>query len=71
MNSMEYAHWMNAANNTTSGRDLFSQEEMEHIEAYFYDPVNNLPVFVAKTQVAGNMEIARPVNMPIVETRTG
>ena len=22
MNSMEYAHWMNAANNTTSGRDL-------------------------------------------------
>lgn len=27
MNSMEYAHWMNAANNTTSGRDLLSQEE--------------------------------------------
>lgn len=48
MNSMEYAHWMNAANNTTSGRDLLSQEEMEHIEVYFYDPVNNLPVFVAK-----------------------
>lgn len=48
MNSMGYAHWMNAANNTTSGRDLLSQEEMEHIEAYFYDPVNNLPVFVAK-----------------------
>ena len=48
MNSMVYAHWMNAANNTTSGRDLLSQEEMEHIEAYFYDPVNNLPVFVAK-----------------------
>lgn len=48
MNSMEYAHWMNAANNTTSGRDMLSQEEMEHIEAYFYDPVNNLPVFVAK-----------------------
>ena len=48
MNSMEYAHWMNAANNTTSGRDQLSQEEMEHIEAYFYDPVNNLPVFVAK-----------------------
>ena len=48
MNSMEYAHWMNAASNTTSGRDLLSQEEMEHIEAYFYDPVNNLPVFVAK-----------------------
>ena len=48
MNSMEYAHWMNAANNTSRGRDLLSQEEMEHIEAYFYDPVNNLPVFVAK-----------------------
>lgn len=48
MNSMEYAHWMNAANNTTSGRDLFSKEEMDHIEAYFNDPVNNLPVFIAK-----------------------
>lgn len=48
MNSMEYATWMNAANNTTSGRDLFSREEMEHIEAYYRDPANNLPVFVAQ-----------------------
>lgn len=47
MDSMEYATWMNAANNLTSGRDLFSREEMEHIEAYYNDPQNNLPVFVA------------------------
>ena len=48
MNSMEYANWMNTAGMTTNGRPIFSQEEMDHIEAYFYDPVNNSPVFVAK-----------------------
>ena len=47
MNSMEYANWMNAANNQTNGRDLFSPEEMEHITAYYNDPVNNSPVFIA------------------------
>lgn len=47
MDSMEYANWMNAANNLTNGRDLLSQEEMEHIEAYYNDPVNNSPVFIA------------------------
>lgn len=47
MDSMQYATWMNAANNTTNGRDLLSQEEMEHIQAYYNDPVNNLPVFIA------------------------
>ena len=31
MDSMQYATWMNAANNTTRGRDLLSQEEMDHI----------------------------------------
>lgn len=46
MNSMEYANWMNAANNLTNGRDLFSPDEMEHITAYFNDPANNSPVFV-------------------------
>lgn len=46
MNSMEYANWMNAANNRTNGRDLFSADEMEHITAYFNDPANNSPVFV-------------------------
>ena len=46
MNSMEYANWMNAANNLTNGRDLFSADEMEHITAYFNDPANNSPVFV-------------------------
>lgn len=47
MDSMEYANWMNAANNLTNGRDLFSPEEMEHITAYYNDPVNKSPVFVA------------------------
>lgn len=47
MDSMQYATWMNAANNNTNGRDLFSQEEMEHIKAYYEDPVNNSPVFIA------------------------
>lgn len=46
MNSMEYANWMNAANNLTNGPDLFSADEMEHITAYFNDPANNSPVFV-------------------------
>lgn len=46
MNSMEYANWMNAANNLTNGRDLFSPDEMEHITAYYNDPQNNLPVFI-------------------------
>lgn len=47
MDSMQYATWMNAANNTTNGRDLFSQEEMDHIRAYYEDPANNSPVFIA------------------------
>lgn len=48
MNSMQYASWMNAAGMNTKGKNIFSQEEMEHIEAYFNDPVNNSPVFIAK-----------------------
>lgn len=47
MDSMEYASWLNAANTTTNGKNLLSQEEMEHIEAYYNDPVNNSPVFIA------------------------
>ena len=47
MNSLDYANWMNAASKNSNGRDYFSQEEMEHIKAYYYDPVNNLPVFIA------------------------
>ncbi len=46
MDSMEYANWMNAANNLTNGRDLFSPDEMKHITDYYNDPVNNSPVFV-------------------------
>lgn len=47
MDSMEYMNWMNAAGQTTNGRNIFSQEEMDHIKAYYDDPVNNSPVFVA------------------------
>ena len=46
MNSMQYATWMNAAGQNTNGRDIFSQDEMKHIKAYYEDPVNNSPVFV-------------------------
>lgn len=46
MNSMQYATWMNAAGQNTNGRNIFSQDEMEHIKAYYEDPVNNSPVFV-------------------------
>lgn len=46
MDSMEYANWMNAANNLTNGRDLFSPDEMKHITDYYNDPVNSSPVFV-------------------------
>lgn len=56
MNSMEYANWMNTAGMTTNGRPIFSQEEMQHIEAYFNDPVNNLPVFVAKDPLSDQFQ---------------
>ena len=46
MNSMQYATWMNAAGQNTNGRDIFSQDEMDHIKAYYEDPANNSPVFV-------------------------
>lgn len=46
MNSMQYATWMNDAQNNTVGRDYFDAEWMQHIEAYYKDPVNNSPVFV-------------------------
>lgn len=35
MNSMQYANWMNAAGQNTNGRDIFSQDEMDHIKAYY------------------------------------
>lgn len=46
MDSMEYATWMNTAQQNTIGRDYFDAETMQHIEAYYNDPVNNQPVFV-------------------------
>lgn len=45
MNSLEYATYMNAANMTTNGRNYFDDIQMKHITDYFYDPVNNSPVY--------------------------
>ena len=45
MNSMEYTQWMNDANTTSNGSNYFDEVTMEHVRAYFNDPVNNLPVF--------------------------
>ena len=45
MNSMEYAQWMNDANTTSNGSNYFDEVTMQHIEAYYNDPENNLPVF--------------------------
>ena len=46
MDSMQYATWMNAAGQTTRQQNVFSQDEMDHIIAYYNDPANNSPVFV-------------------------
>lgn len=46
MNSMEYANWMNKAQNNDIGRDFFDAETYDHIKAYYNDPVNNSPVFI-------------------------
>lgn len=45
MDSMEYADYMNAASVTTNGRAYFDDVQMQHIRAYYNDPVNNLPVY--------------------------
>lgn len=50
MNSMEWVNWMNTAEYNTSGRALYSEfdeEFMEHVQAYYNDPVNNSPVYVS------------------------
>ena len=45
MNSVEYANYMNAAQQTMTGRDYFDPTQMQHIRDYYNDPVNNLPVY--------------------------
>lgn len=55
MDSWEYANWMNAASRNTNGRDYFDAEWMQHIKAYYDDPVNNSPVFVhSDPSISGN-----------------
>lgn len=45
MNSLEYTQWMNDANQTSNGSDYFDEVTMEHVRAYYNDPVNNQSVF--------------------------
>ena len=45
MNSIEYTSWMNEGFTNTNGRAYFDDETMQHVQAYYNDPVNNLPVF--------------------------
>ena len=49
MNSIEYMNWMNNASMNTNDRMYFSEGDMEHIIAYYNDPVNNEPVFYDPT----------------------
>ncbi|MEN6454377.1 MAG: TonB-dependent receptor [Prolixibacteraceae bacterium] len=45
MNSMEYTSWMNQGFTNTNGHPYFDEETMAHVNAYFNNPENNLPVF--------------------------
>ncbi len=45
MNSLEYTQWMNDANMTSNGHNYFDDITMQHVQNYYNDPVNNLPVF--------------------------
>ena len=51
MNSKEYSSWMNQGYLNTNGRAYFDQETMQHIDAYYNDPQNNLPVFHYSTDL--------------------
>ncbi|MCC8155525.1 MAG: SusC/RagA family TonB-linked outer membrane protein [Tannerellaceae bacterium] len=68
MNSLEYTQWMNDANMTTNGSPYFDEETMQHVRAYYNDPVNNLPVFnhsqdAASTwRYAGNTDWYKELN---------
>ena len=44
MNSVEYADWMNAAQQTTVGRDYFDAFEMQAIRNFYNNPKNSPPV---------------------------
>jgi TonB-linked SusC/RagA family outer membrane protein len=45
MNSIEYTSYTNEGYITTNGRPYFDEETMQHVRAYFNDPINNSPVF--------------------------
>lgn len=51
MNSMEYVNFMNTAQYNTDGNAIFSrfdEEMIQHITAYYNDPVNKSPVYISK-----------------------
>lgn len=66
MNSMQYATWMNTAQQNTVGRDYFDAEWMQHIEAYYKDPANNSPVFIHQIRVS--VKTAPNTRMPVTPT---
>ncbi len=45
MNSIEYTQFMNDGNMTSNGSPYFDEETMEHVRAYFNDPVNTPTMF--------------------------
>ncbi len=49
MNSMEYVNFMNMVERNSGGGDVYSAEVIKRVEAYYNDPVNNLPVYYDPT----------------------
>jgi TonB-linked SusC/RagA family outer membrane protein len=47
MNSVEYVEWMNTAFMNTNGIPYFDDEQVDHVQAYFNDPVNNPNVYIS------------------------
>ena len=45
VNSMQLIQWLNQANINTTGSPFYDQRAIDHITAYYNDPVNNLPVY--------------------------
>ncbi len=45
MNSIEYTRFMNDGNMTSNGSPYFDDETMDHVRAYFKDPVNTPTMF--------------------------
>ena len=64
--SWQYVTYMNTASKNAGGGDYFDQRLMQHVKAYYDDPVNNLPVYYdpaidtdGKYRYAGNTDWAK------------